>query len=1655
MQRSTSPTIRPLVKSACAVRAEVWQGVPEALAGDTPAQRLLLDYYAHTPVEDLQDRDPELLAAAVASHVRTGTRRLPGTATVRVHDGVPDGSSRARLTVEVVTDDIPFLVDSITSALTRLGCGIHLLVHPRLAARRDGDGVLLDLHDIDTASPSDVAESWIRVEVDRSGEADADAVRQRVASVLDDVRAAVRGWQPMKAKALQIADELQVDPPVGAAPEDLRTAERFLRWMADDRFTFLGYREYDLGESDGEVSLVARPDTGLGLLADRHPRPAGNSRRLSGPVREKAGEAQVLFVTKANARATVHRSAFLDYIGVKTFDTDGRVVGERRFLGLFTSSAYTESVRRVPVVAEKVQEVLRRAGFGSSGHSAKDLLSILESFPRDELFQASVEWILGTALAVLQLQERRRTRLFVRRDDYRRFTSCLVFLPRDRYTTRVGSNVETLLREALQGGSSEHQLTVSDSVLARLHVVVRARPGEELPDVDVAALEEDVAAATRSWDDDLDDAAREQLGADTGSQLVRRYARGVPGSYRADVPATQAVEDLLRVEDLLTVTEGADDEEPAPVLSLRDAPDGEPRTWRLTSYRTSPVTLSAVLPVLADLGVEVTDERPHVLRRDDGRQVWIYDVGLRLPADVWQLDSDPRAARARFCAAFAAAWTGAAESDSLARLVLAAQLDWRQVAVLRAMTRYLRQVGLSYSVDYVTNCLVGHVGITRLLVRLFEARFAPLRGGYEDERAETVDALVEETQGALDGVQSLDADRILRSVLSVVQSTVRTNAYQPDPDGAPHPYLSFKLDPTGVLGMPAPAPFAEVWVYSPRVEGVHLRYGEVARGGLRWSDRQEDFRTEVLGLVKAQVVKNAVIVPTGAKGGFVAKRLPDPAVDREAWWAEGVASYKTFISGLLDVTDDLRVTDTPGGGTERRTVPPVDVVRYDGDDPYLVVAADKGTATFSDIANAISVERDFWLGDAFASGGSVGYDHKAMGITARGAWESVRRHFRELDHDVQTEPTTVVGVGDMSGDVFGNGMLLSREILLVAAFDHRHIFLDPDPEPAAAHAERQRLFELPRSSWADYDASLISAGGGVFPRSAKSVPISREVARRLGLEESVTSLSPPELMRAILAAPVDLFWNGGIGTYVKASTESHADVGDKANDAVRVDGVDLRVRVVGEGGNLGLTQRGRIEAALSGGPVEGGERTGVKLNTDAIDNSAGVDCSDHEVNIKILLDHLVSTQKLDEHDRDETLLRMTDEVGSLVLRDNYEQNVMLSVEGTFAPGLMPAHRRFLEVLQATGAIDRRLEALPSTSELDRRVRDGRPLTMPELSVIAAHAKITLGASVLASDLPDEEWVGQTLRDYFPAELRERFGDSMDEHPLRREIVTTVLVNRVVGTGGLTFAFRAAEETGSEPADVVRAFAVAVAVFGLPEHAAAVEEMDGRVPARVQNTLRQQQQRLLDRAVRWFLHNRPAGIDVSAEIARFGPAVAEIGPRVPELMRGVDVDGLRSEAQEYLDAGVPSEIALATAALLDQYPLLDVVEIAEASGRSPAEVAQTWFVLAERYGIDGLLTAISALDRTDRWTSLARAALRDDLYSATRDLTASVLEHAPEDPSGAGRVDADAAAEAWEEAHAAAVRRARQTLGELRAADHSDLAALSVALRTLRTVLRTT
>jgi glutamate dehydrogenase len=1590
-------------------------------------------YYRHTAPEDLVDRDPVDVFGAAHSHYRLAENRPQGTANVRVLTPTVEenGWACSHSIVEVVTDDMPFLVDSVTNELTRQGRGIHVVIHPQMTVRRDLTGRLIELlprHSGDDLPHDAHVESWIHVEIDRETDrADLKQITADLLRVLSDVREAVEDWEKMRDAATRIAEGLDTEPLPGDLPgQETEEARELLRWLADDHFTFLGYREYELRDDD---SLAALPGTGLGILradphhteGEKHP-VSPSFERLPADARKKAREHKLLILTKANSRATVHRPSYLDYIGVKKFDADGNVIGERRFLGLFSSAAYTESVRRVPVIRRKVSEVLRRAGFSPNSHDGRDLLQILETYPRDELFQTPVDELQAIVTSVLYLQERRRLRLYLRQDEYGRYYSALVYLPRDRYTTAVRLRIIDILKEELGGTSVDFTAWNTESVLSRLHFVVRVPPGTELPqlsDRDKERIEHRLVEAARSWEDGFSEALTAEVGEERAAELLRRYAHAFPEGYKADHEPRAAVADLVQLEKLSEDNDFA--------VSLYEPVGAAHDERRFKIYRKgAAITLSAVLPVLNRLGVEVMDERPYELRCADRGVAWIYDFGLRMPVPEGAggdfLGDD---GRERFQEAFAATWTGRAENDGFNALVLAAGLDWRQAMVLRAYAKYLRQAGSTFSQDYMEDTLRHNVHTTRLLVSLFEARLSPER---QNAGREIVDALLEELDAALDQVASLDQDRILRAYLTVIKATLRTNFFQKASTGEPHAYVSMKFDPQAIPDLPAPRPAYEIWVYSPRVEGVHLRFGKVARGGLRWSDRREDFRTEILGLVKAQMVKNTVIVPVGAKGGFVAKQLPDPAVDRDAWLAEGVACYRTFISALLDITDNL-----VGG----EVVPPEDVVRHDGDDTYLVVAADKGTATFSDIANEVARAYGFWLGDAFASGGSAGYDHKGMGITARGAWESVKRHFRELGVDTQSEDFTVVGIGDMSGDVFGNGMLLSEHIRLVAAFDHRHIFVDPDPDAAVSYAERRRLFELPRSSWADYNPELISAGGGVFERSAKSIPVNAHMRQALGIEGKVTKMTPAELMQAILKAPVDLLWNGGIGTYVKATEESHADVGDKANDPIRVNGADLRVKVVGEGGNLGLTQLGRIEFALRGG----------KINTDAIDNSAGVDTSDHEVNIKILLNSLVAEGDLTVKQRNKMLAEMTDEVGRLVLRNNYAQNTAIANALAQSKDMLHAQQRYMRHLVREGLLDRALEFLPTDRQIRERLGAAQGLTGPETAVLLAYTKITVADELMRTSLPDDPYLRGLLHAYFPSLLRERFPERIDQHPLRREIVTTVLVNDTVNTGGTTYLHRLREETGASLEEIVRAQTAARAIFRSAMVWDAVEALDTKVPAAVQTRIRLHSRRLVERGTRWLLNNRPQPLQIAETVEFFAERVEQVWAQLPKLLKGPDLDWYRQVHDELTGAGVPDELATRVAGFSSAFPTLDIVSVADRMGRDPLEVAEVYYDLGDRLDISRLMDRVIELPRADRWQSMARAAIREDLYAAHAALTADVLA------VGDGASSPEERFAAWEKRNAAILGRARATLEEIHNSESFDLANLSVAMRTMRTLLR--
>jgi glutamate dehydrogenase len=1591
---------------------------------------LLPVYYRHVALEDIEARSPTDVYGAAVSHYRLAAERPQGTATVRVFTPTVDEhgwSADGHTVVEIVTDDMPFLVDSVTMSLSRAERALHLVIHPQLLVQRDVTGGLIHLlkgdaerYDNAVEPPDVVRESWMHVEIDRETDREELAsIEADLNSVLRDVREAVEDWPKMRAKAEDVIGQLADDPP-SLDPEEVTETAELLTWLADDHFTFLGYREYSLHTIDSEDALRAVPGTGLGILRSDQDMSASFG-KLPPKVREKAREKQLLIITKANSRATVHRPAYLDYVGVKQFDEHGEVVGERRFLGLFSSAAYTESVTRIPVLRRKASEVVAYSGFNPMSHSGKALMDVLETYPRDELFQTPVDELLPITDALMHLKERRQLRLFVRHDIYGRYLSCLVYLPRDRYTTQVRERIMAILMRTFHGNSIDYTARVSESVLARLHFVVRTDPEYALADVSLAELEYKLAEAARSWSDDFVTAVHDLMGEEQASRLTKAYGDAFPEAYKEDFAARTAAIDLRRLEDI-PVADGIS-------LSLYEPVDAPPEHRRLKVYRTGgPLSLSTVLPLLSRMGVEVIDERPYEIDPVDRPVSHIYDFGLAFSQRF------PEECRGLFQDAFLAVWRGHVESDGFNRLVLSAALTWRQVSVLRAYAKYLRQGGTTFSQDYIEDALVANVSIARLLVELFDGRFDPGRSGDiaadSEARIAKVDAVEHRLERELDEVSSLDHDRILRSYLTLIRATLRTNFFQLDADGEMKDYVSFKLEPTQIPDLPEPRPAYEIYVYSPQFEGVHLRFGAVARGGLRWSDRREDFRTEVLGLVKAQMVKNAVIVPVGAKGGFVCKQLPDPAVDREAWQAEGVARYTQFISGLLDVTDNL---------VSGQTVPPPRVVRHDGDDSYLVVAADKGTAAFSDIANGVARDYGFWLGDAFASGGSVGYDHKAMGITARGAWESVRRHFREMGVDCQNEDFTCVGVGDMSGDVFGNGMLLSHHTRLVAAFDHRHIFLDPDPDPTSSYEERRRLFDMPRSSWADYDASKISEGGGIYPRHLKSVPISAQARDALGLDPGVTKLAPSDLMRAILLAPVDLLWNGGIGTYVKAAQETQAHVGDKANDAIRVDGCELRCRCVGEGGNLGFTQLGRIEYAVGGG----------RINTDFIDNSAGVDTSDHEVNIKILLDGVVADGDLTHKQRNALLAKMTDDVGALVLDDNYEQNIALAEASAQAGPLLHVHEDWMRRLEKAGLLDRELEFLPTSRQMTQRRAEGMGLTDPELSVLLAYTKIVLAYEVLDSNLPDDPFMRGQLFSYFPSAMQHGYRRQMDSHPLRREIIATQVVNDVVNTAGITFFHRITQETGATAEELLRAHLVVREIFGSEALFEQIDELDNQIAAEVQTGMRLQVRTLLERASRWLVTNRRHPIDSEATVDHFGTDVQTVVAALPGILTGGELELFEQRRKALLEVDVADDLASAVASMPPAYAVLGIVEIAKRDHVDALEVARVHLAVGEQLGIGALVQRILALPRDDRWQTMARAALRDDLHSVHAQITAEVLKHTEAGDDPEKRI------ERWSEAEGVVLGRAAATLEEIWADETPDLARLSVGLRVVRTLLSST
>jgi glutamate dehydrogenase len=1603
-----------LLHSIPAARAALIERIARAAAAggrNELRQRFLRAYFRGVAEEDLAERTPRQLARAALAQLEFGARRAPGRSLVRVFNPQPDtdGFESPHTLVLTVTDDMPFLVDSFGMAFGRAELAVHLIVHPVLMVRRDRRGQLLDIgtNGAQAAHP----ESWQLYEIDRVIDPAQLARLQRdLETTLADVRSAVTDWRAMRERAREIIRRLESDPPP-LPPADVSEGAHLLDWMEARHFVFLGYRHYRLERGRSEDRLVPDVRSGLGILSEARRRGGGRPRvtLLRGDVRARAREPELLIVTKANSTATVHRPELLDYVGVKTFDARGRVDGEHRFLGLWTSTAYFGSPRDIPVLRRKVERVIEQFGLDPASHDGKAVLAVLETYPRDELFQAGVPDLMRIVRGVVNLYERRTVRLLVRRDPYHRFYSALVYVPRDRYNTEVRQRIEQIALTGFAGTSVESHAQISGASHARLHVVVRTEPGaRHRPDF--AAIERRIAAAALTWYDRLRQVLIERRGEAAALALASRYRHAFPLGYQEDVTPEEALDDLRVLETLR--------EQPRVLqLSLHRPAGQKPQRVHLRIVRLAdPVPISDVLPMLENFGLRVISERPYQLAWPEGGAAWIQDFELEhrdgVVVEIARVE-------ANFREGFAAAWSGAIENDGFNRLLLAADLSAREIVVLRAYCRYLLQTGVPFSQAYMERALAANAAIARHLVRLFQTRCDPvLARGERGER--NAASLVTQIRSGLDAVTSLDDDRILRAYLTLVQATLRTNFYQSAPGGERKSYLSFKLDPAKIADLPLPKPKFEIFVYSPRVEAVHLRMGEVARGGIRWSDRREDFRTEVLGLMKAQNVKNTVIVPVGAKGGFVPKRLP-PAGSREEVQAEVVACYQTFIRGLLDLTDNI---------VGARIVAPPQVVRYDGDDPYLVVAADKGTATFSDIANAISADYGFWLGDAFASGGSAGYDHKKMAITARGAWECVKRHFREMGIDIQKTDFTVIGIGDMSGDVFGNGMLLSRHIRLQAAFDHRHIFLDPEPDPALSFAERARLFALPRSSWDDYDRKKISRGGGVFPRSAKSIALSAEARTLLGLEGA--SAAPNEVLRAILTLPVDLLWNGGIGTYVKASDERNAEVGDRANDALRINGQALLAKVVGEGGNLGLTQRGRIEYALARG----------RLNTDFIDNSAGVNTSDVEVNIKIVLNPLVAEGKLSRGDRNRLLARQTSEVAALVLRNNYLQSQALSTLELQGAARLMEFQHLIRSLERDGVLNRALEFLPSDDELTDRRKNGVGLTRPELAILLAYSKIWLNNHLLASDVPEDPYLSTELERYFPAPMQERFRRAITHHRLRREIIATATTNSLINRMGPTFVTRVQGDTGAEPAQIARAYTAAREIFAMRAVWEQIEALDNKVPAKLQYEAAFQTSRLLRHATYWLLTSRSGGLQVAATVRTFREGVRQLEGETPAVLTGTELMRFEEAHKQYLEAGLPPALATRIAALEPLNAALDIVEVAASHKVSVAETARVYFEVGTRVGCDWLQSRIEGLTVEGPWQAVARTGLRDAALRVHRRLAERVLVRK-------ARASAPARVTAWIEAGGKDLAHWHRTIADMRAADAGDFATLTVGVEALR------
>ncbi|GAA3979408.1 NAD-glutamate dehydrogenase GdhB [Allohahella marinimesophila] len=1574
-------------------------------------------YLENLPLEEVNGRRLSDIYGAVISSWHFVQQRAKDEFKVAVFNPELEahGWQSTHTVLGVLHQNVPFIMDSIRMCLNRLNFDIHSIQHAVLYIRRDKNGRFKELLQRSGHPDRSLAESTVYIEIDRHNDPQVlSTIRDEISTVLRHVSTAVADYEPMREHAQVLAASLREGRP-GQSHEATNEAADFMGWLIADHFTFLGYDEYEFDRSKKEVMVRQVPGSALGIMKQYDERPTDTPfKKLPLKTRQHLLKPELLIFARSSRRSRIHRPAYPDYIAVQRFNEQGEVVGEQRFLGLFTSAVYRDRPQDIPVVRKKVEYVMERSGFYARDYAGKELDQILSVYPRGEMLQVDREVLFRNAMSILYIQERRKIRLFIREGVYGEFVTALVYVPRDVYNTTLRIQMSDILVEATNAEDVEFITYFSESVLARVQFILRVSP-LEVRHLDCEELEAKIIAAAQSWQDGLAESLIESNGEERGNSLYHNYADGFSAAYQEAFSPRRAVPDIDHMESITA-------ERPIAMSFYRAIEEPESTVHFKLFHAASQVPLSDVLPMFENLGLKVLGEHPFEVTSRDGDDFWIHDFALQNPL------GDPihiQKIRDNFETLFTRIWSNEAENDLFNRLALVALLDWRQIAMFRSYSRYMRQIRFGYSQNFIASTLVNHTGITSLIWELFTTRFDPFSDQSDVQRGASEERIVLDINQALEGVENLTEDRVLRRFVELIQATVRTNYFQTE-GGEPKQYISLKMSPAAISEMPLPLPMFEIFVYSPRVEGVHLRGGKVARGGLRWSDRFEDYRTEVLGLVKAQQVKNSVIVPVGAKGGFVAKRLPDG--DREAMQKEGIACYKTFIRGLLDLTDNL---------VEGNKVPPPDLVRHDPEDHYLVVAADKGTATFSDIANAIAADYNFWLGDAFASGGSQGYDHKKMGITAKGAWVSVERHFRELGLNTATEDFSVIGIGDMSGDVFGNGMLLSKHIRMLAAFNHLHIFVDPDPDPVLSFEERSRLFNLPRSNWTDYNSKLISKGGGVFLRSAKSIPISDEMKRAFDIKQD--RLPPNMLISALLKAKADLLWIGGIGTYVKSSAETHIDVGDKANDGLRIDGRELRVRVIGEGGNLGMTHLGRVQYAATGG----------KCNTDFIDNAGGVDCSDHEVNIKILLNGIVQAGDMTPKQRNTLLAQMTDEVAALVLMNNYRQTQALSIATHESAARVEEYRRLMNYLESIGKLNRQIEFMPDDEAIRERKSENRGLFRPELCTLISYVKGHLKEVLSASDMLDDEYYMAELQSEFPASLVRKFEDQLWHHRLRKEIIATQVANDMVNLMGITFVDRLRQSTGATIPAIAQAYVISRDVFGLKQYWRAIEDLDNKVPADTQISMMLELIRLIRRSSRWFLRNRRAELKVLDNMERFSTGIGNISADFDSLLVDQQHKAFSRSKAVYEDVGVPSELAAIASGASHLYSCLGIIE-AQSITEEPLEtVARMFFAIGSSLDLIWFNRQINEAKPATHWQALARESFREDLDWQQRSLTVGILKTTDPERSIEQRI------QQWAEKESDMVERWRLMLTELKATKDPEFPMYSVALRELLDLAQTT